>query len=84
MAAHFNPESVDLAQVARFLRDAFGEEVAGAVIGRTALRNEVIRCLECSALEAEQLVDTMVSRGFIVPVTQPDAPAGWAICESPR
>ena len=82
MSQRFDPEGVDLAQVAMFLRDAFGERVAGAVIGRTALRNEVLRCLPCSELEAEQIVDTMIARGFIVPATQPDAPAGWVICEA--
>ncbi len=81
MLQRFDPEGVDLAQVATHLREAFGERVAGAVIGRTALRNEVVRRLECSELEAEQLVDTMISRGFIVSATQPDAPAGWVICE---
>jgi hypothetical protein len=81
MSDRFDPEGVDLAEVACFLRETFGERVAGAVTGRTVLRNEVLHSLHCSELEAEQLVDTMISRGFIVRATQPDAPPGWVICE---
>jgi hypothetical protein len=82
MLQRFDPEGVDLAQVAHHLREAFGERVAGAVIGRTALRNEVLHSLHCSELEAEQIIDTMIARGFIVTATQPDAPPGWVICEA--
>lgn len=61
----FDPETIDLAELARSLRNAVGPTVEGIVVGRTLLRDEVIRLLECSLLEAEQLVDTMIGRGII-------------------
>jgi hypothetical protein len=61
-----DPESVDLAHVARGLRAAFGPFVEGAVVARTLLRDEVVRLLACSQLEGENVVDTMVARGFLV------------------
>ncbi|MEO8178764.1 MAG: hypothetical protein ABI895_08025 [Deltaproteobacteria bacterium] len=61
----FNPEAVDLAVLARVLEGACGESVVGAVVGRTQLRDVVIRHLGCSQLEGEQIVDTMVGRGFL-------------------
>ena len=38
---------------------------AGYVEGKGALRAAVVELLGCSELEAEQLVDTMETRGFI-------------------
>lgn len=61
-----DPESIDLAVLARHLRTALGSSVPGAVVGRTALRDEVVRRLDCSQLEAELLIDTMVGRAFLV------------------
>jgi hypothetical protein len=61
-----DPESIDLAVLARHLRTVLGSSVPGAVVGRTVLRDEVLRRLDCSQLEAELLIDTMVGRAFLV------------------
>jgi hypothetical protein len=61
----FNPEAVDLAALARVLEEACGEAPVGAVMGRTRLRDGVVQHLGCSQLEGEQIVDTMVGRGFL-------------------
>jgi hypothetical protein len=68
----FDPESVDLAVLARWLREAYGSSVEGSVVGRTMLRDEVVRRLGCSQLEGEQLVDTMIARGFVVERDTPE------------
>ncbi len=61
-----NVEQVDLAELTGVLERAFeGQAVEGAVVGRTRLRDGVASHLGCSSLEAEQLVDTLVSRGFV-------------------
>ena len=50
----------------RQLEEHFAElPPAGYVPGKTALRAAVVRLLQCSALEAEQLVDTLETRGLI-------------------
>lgn len=68
----FDPENVDLAVVAGWLRETYGSSVVGAVVGRTLLRDEVVRRLGCSQLEGEQLVDTMVARGIVVERESPE------------
>lgn len=73
----FDPESVDLAVLAQQLVSALGAHVEGAVIGKTRLRDEVVRQLGCSLLEGEQVVDTMVARSFLVRVQS--GAGGWAI-----
>lgn len=72
-------ESIDLAAVARDLRAAHGAFVRGDVVGKTALRDTIVQTLACSALEAEQLVDTMIGRGFVVPDRRDDGSSGWSI-----
>lgn len=62
---HFDPEGVDLARLATQLRDSIGAVVDGDIVALTVLRDEVVRRLDCSQLEAETLVDTMVQRGFV-------------------
>jgi hypothetical protein len=62
----FDPERIDLAVVARHLKAAFEQiPIEGYVVGRTRLRDAVAAHLRCSQLEAEQVVDTMIGRGFI-------------------
>jgi hypothetical protein len=62
----FDVEQVDLAALATELRRTFqGSAVAGYVRGRTALRDAVVAQLACSEVEAEQLVETMIGRGFL-------------------
>jgi hypothetical protein len=59
-------EEVDLADLAEGLRDAVTENPPlGYLEGRTVLRDLVEDRLGCSDLEAEELVDTLVSCGFL-------------------
>jgi hypothetical protein len=60
-------EEIDLAALAAALERAFTGKGAptGYVEGRTAIRDAVTEHLGCSELEAELLVDTMVSEGFL-------------------
>jgi hypothetical protein len=61
-----NPESVDLARLtAAFARRVPEPAREGFVVGRTNLRDCVISETSCSEVMAEQLVETMVTRGFI-------------------
>ena len=62
---HFDPESIDLAELVGELRKRCGHIIEDVVVGRTLLRDEVASRLRCSMLEAEQLVDTLIARGFV-------------------
>ena len=42
-----------------------GAAPEGFVRGRTVLRDTVVASLGCSELEAEEVVDTMIGRGFL-------------------
>jgi hypothetical protein len=60
------PEDIDLEELRRKLSARFsGAAPAGYVRGKGDLRAAVLTLLDCSALEAEQLVDTMEGRGLI-------------------
>jgi hypothetical protein len=72
-----DPEQVDLAALAQHLRACLGSGVAGAVIGRTQLRDAVFDHLGCSQLEAEQLVDTLVLRGLLAREQLEGGVEGW-------
>ena len=85
----FRPEETDLAQVASDLSGIFaGNPPAGYLLGRTALRDAVAAQLACSQLEAELIVDTMISRGFLryegAPATEVDDMQPWTIHRTPR
>jgi hypothetical protein len=43
------------------------------------LRDEVLRRLQCSELEAEQLIDTMIMRGFVAKQHRDDGWVGWTV-----
>jgi hypothetical protein len=59
-------EEVDLAVLVEALSSRFGRTPpSGYLGGRTALRDAVADELGCSDLEAEELVDTLVARGFV-------------------
>jgi hypothetical protein len=59
-------EEVDLAELTSSLQQRFaGEALSGYLDGRTVLRDAVAAELECSELEAEEIVDTLVARGFV-------------------
>lgn len=75
------PEDIDLADLTRRLRDASGRVFVGAIVGRTAIRDEVASMLDCSLLEAEQLVDTMIGRGFLIKERPEDGPEQWVLAD---
>ncbi len=81
-------ERIDLAAVAAMLeRHVEGHAPEGFVRGRTVLRDAVMAHFTCSALEVEELVDTMVGRGFLRFDGDPKAAAGggvWRIEGGPR
>lgn len=57
-------EQVDLAALVEAIRSRLAAPIAGAVIGRTQMRDVVAEDLRCSLLEAEQLVDTLIAAGL--------------------
>jgi len=60
------PEEIDLNELRRQLAARFGDAPpAGYVCGKGDLRAAVVDILECSELEAEQLVDTLESLALI-------------------
>ncbi len=74
-------EEVDLSALVADIRRDFGNDApVGYLRGRTALRDAVVRRLGCSALEAEELVDTLESRGFI---HYPADPASRSLADVP-
>jgi hypothetical protein len=59
-------EEIDLADLSRLIVNNLGaSSTEGFIVGRTLIRDAVFSVLECSELEAEQLVDTLISRGFV-------------------
>jgi hypothetical protein len=60
----FDVEDVDLEKLAEVVRQRSEGALVGAITGRSIARDIVALHLGCSLLEAEQLVDTMISRGF--------------------
>ena len=66
IAPMFLVDDVDLGELTAALLRCFGETlVEGYLDGRTILRDAVATQLGCSVLEAEELVDTLESRGFL-------------------
>jgi hypothetical protein len=66
MSSRLTPEDIDLADLAETLASSLeNAPAAGYVEGKTALRDIVLNELDCSALEAEQVVDTLVASGFL-------------------
>jgi hypothetical protein len=59
-------EDVDLADLTERLRHRFEAAAPiGYLNGRTALRDAVASELDCSELEAENIVDTLIAQGFV-------------------
>lgn len=70
-----DPEKVDLGQLkALFAKRVPAAKREGYVVGRTNLRDCVVTELNCSVAMAEQLIETMVLRGFIRFSGDPTAP----------
>jgi len=84
----FRVEHTDLAQLARKLRRVFADgPPTGYLLGRTIVRDAIVLELECSQLEAERVVDTMVVRGFLRYPCAPDRidnPVAWTISPVPN
>lgn len=57
-------EAVDLAKLAQVVRRRCEGPLIGSITGRSIVRDIVADHLDCSMLEAEEIVDTMVARGF--------------------
>ena len=77
-------EDVDLKELAATLRARFaGAGPVGYLDGRTVLRDAVVEELECSELEAEEMVDTLVAGGFARydgdPTAAGDEGRGWSL-----
>lgn len=77
-------EDLDLEELTRSLRERLaGSPPAGYLVGRTALRDAVTDELHCSELMAEEIVDTLVSRGFVRyegnPAAAGDDRRGWSL-----
>jgi hypothetical protein len=79
MSHVFDPEQTDLAEIAALLRHRCGPAVEGLVVGRTRLRDEVVRHLDCSQLEGEIVIDTMIGRGLLVWHERPGELAEWIV-----
>lgn len=60
-----DPEEIDLAELAATLDSQFSRPPLGYLEGRTVARDVVVDLLRCSELEAENIVETLVSRGFL-------------------
>jgi hypothetical protein len=66
-------EEIDLYKLCMALRARFGAELAEDYLdGRTLIRNAVVELLRCSALEAEELVDTLEAMRLLHFPTRPD------------
>lgn len=76
-----NPEEIDLLQLVRRLAaDLDSEAVPGSYLeGKTAVRDRLLLYFGCSELEAEQVVDTMVARGFLRFFSAPESEGGWQL-----
>ena len=77
-------EDLDLAELTCSLRERLaGSPPAGYLVGRTALRDAVTDELQCSELLAEEIVDTLVARGFARyqgdPTAEVDDLRGWCL-----
>ena len=77
-------DEVDLRQVSTQLGHLFEHHPPhGYLRGKTAMRNALEEALDCSELQAEELVDTLESRGFLRfdgdPSHRSEADSTWAI-----
>jgi hypothetical protein len=81
VSATIDVDRLDPGELTRQLRARLGPFVEGAVVGRTDMRDELVRQLDCSQLMAEQLVDTIILRGFVVQERTSDGRIGWFLRE---
>jgi hypothetical protein len=76
----FDPSSIDLQRLSESLQRTLKSHVVpGSILeGKTVLREATLSLLHCSELEAENVVDTLVARGFAQFREHPDLPNGAA------
>jgi hypothetical protein len=68
------PEDVDLAQLCEIIEARVSLDArSGFELGKTAIRDTIAEHLGCSALMAEQLVDTLVLQGMLSYAGDPGA-----------
>jgi len=79
MTERLDPESIDLADLAKVLRASCGPVLPGDAVGKTRIRDQLVIHLNCSELEAELLVDTMIARGFVKRREQTDRLVFWEL-----
>ena len=77
-------EEIDLAALAEDLRRFYWDDPpVGYLRGRTAFRDAIALRLGCSAVEAEDLMDTLEARGFLQfggdPSERAEADSTWAV-----
>ena len=77
--ASLDVEEVDLATLVDLIRARVGDQVDGAVLGRTRMRDAAQDALGCSLLEAERIVDTIVLRGLVRLERDPLGHATWKL-----
>lgn len=71
-----HPESIDLRSVAQSLADVFRHHPPqGYLRGRTMMRDHLEQSRGYSALEAEELIDTLEARGFLRFDSSPEGPS---------
>lgn len=80
----FEVEQVDLTKLARDLYRQFDKAPPlGYLLGRGVLRDAVVEQLGCSELEAENLVETLISLEYLTfkgsPTEEVDCLQPWAI-----
>jgi hypothetical protein len=76
----FDPTSVDLQRLSDSLQQILNSPIVpgGMLEGKTVLREVTMSLLNCSELEAENVVDTLVARGFVRFRKHRDLPQGAA------
>lgn len=75
------PEEIDLLALTRRLAADLGSEAVpgGYLEGKTGVRSLLVKYFDCSELEAEQVVDTLVARGFMRFRTAAESEGGWQL-----
>jgi hypothetical protein len=76
-------EQVDLVELRDMLR-GHEPELAGNLEGRSLMRDIVADQLGCSMVEAENLVDTLVARGYAQLAHDPEGREGWKLVTPER
>ena len=78
MSGALDLEQIDLAELAKQLAERVPSGARrGALVGRTAFRDATVDALQCSELEAERLVDTLVAQHFLV--FEAGSPGAWRV-----